>query len=161
MLGNSARQCGGSTCEGRGSHRLTWSGMLENERSSAQLIFNKNNNNIKNKSNGKNNNISMSITMSLLLFFLWYSALFTDEIYGVHPLNLELYISRVWWFIWWINSQLELLVGTGHVLIVRIWPVPTRTQFYYYGSVRYIVMPISLSLVTQGLHCNRPNWSLN
>ena len=90
MLGNSARQCGGSTCEGRGSHRLTWSGMLENERSSAQLIFNKNNNNIKNaKAMAKI--ISMSITMSLLLFFLWYSALFTDEIYGVHPLNLELF----------------------------------------------------------------------
>ena len=140
MLGNSARQCGGSTCESRGSHRLTWSGMLENERSSAQLVFNKNNNNnIKNKSNGKNN-FNVNNNVIIIVFSLIFCSIYWWNLWSP---SLELRaISWVWWFIWWINSQLELLVGTGHVLIVRIWPVPTRTQFYYYGSVRYIVMPI-------------------
>lgn len=36
MLGNLAWQCGGSTCEGRGWQRLTWSGILENEKSGAK-----------------------------------------------------------------------------------------------------------------------------
>lgn len=93
MLGNSARQCGGSTCEGRGSHRLTWSGMLENERSSAQLIFNKNNNNIKNKSNGKNN-FNVNNNVIIIVFSL-------------------IFCSIYWWNLWSPSLELRAIYFKG------------------------------------------------